>query len=382
VVAWSRLDSAGGLVLAGATVLALLWANLAPGSYRDAWTSEASWLSFTGLHLTYREWVDQAFMAVFFAVVGLEIRREVLAGELRTWRRAAAPVFAALAGMAVPALVYLAIAHGSATARGWAVPMATDVAFALGALAVFAAHASRRLRVFLMTMAVADDIASILVLVLAYRSGIEVEWLVAGVALVLAMTVVHWRGVGGLALPLALGVAAWWAVARGGGNAAVVGVAVGALALPSSPASSRRSRWAAGPRAWERRLQPVVTLVVLPAFALANAGVVFADLAFDSRDVVIVFVAVLAARLIGKPAAVAAVAWRTDDSHAGAATHAGLGAAAAVGFTVPLLVVRAAFGQSPVADGAVAALLLSTAVAAGLTAALFASTARASRLAA
>jgi NhaA family Na+:H+ antiporter len=315
---WSRTDRAAGVTLAVATAAALAWANANGDGYRSTWSSVPSWLGITGLHLSARAWVNEGLMTLFFVVIGLEIRREMTAGELRSWRRASRPLLGAVGGMAVPALLYLLIVHDSGAGHGWGIPMATDVAFSLGALALVGSHASLRLRVFLMTLAVADDILSVVLLVAVYSADL----------------------------------------------AAIVGVAVGlGGVLVVAPRLSSKG----GPRSWERRLTPVVNIGVLPVFALANVGVDLSRLDLGSAVALRVFLAVLVARMIGKPLGIwpAVGAGRVRE-------RLGVGAAASVGFTVPLLIVRAAFGEGLLADSATAALLTSTVLGSMATAVLLA----------
>jgi NhaA family Na+:H+ antiporter len=374
LIEWSRSDRAAGVGLVVATVAALVWANVDGAGYARTWATVPSWLGFSHLHFTAREWVNEALMTLFFLVIGLEIRRETTAGELGSWHRAAGPVIAAVAGMAVPAIVYVAVVHDGPGGHGWAIPLATDIAFSLGALALVAPSASLRLRVFLMSLGVADDILSIAVLVVVYSAEVHAGLVVAGIASLGVMVVVRRiRDPFGL-LALAFGAAAWWAFARGGVEAAVIGVAVGIAGL-ASPAPRADSHL--GPRAWERRLSPLVNLVVLPVFALANTGVDIAHLDLSSSTALSVFVAVFAARVIGKPAGVWLGATvlpnrylsATGDRPSGR-TRLGLGAAASVGFTVSLLIARVAFGESALADAATAALLAGTVVGLALTALL------------
>jgi len=367
-----RGDRAGGVALALGTVGALAWANWPGSSYRHAWGTVAPWSSSLGLRLTLRDWVDQGLLLVFFLLVGLEIRREATAGELASWRRAALPVMAALSGMLVPAGIYAAVTAGSPAARGWGIPMATDVAFALGALALVGARSMPRLRVFLMTLAVADDIFSVVVLVCFYSAGVRAAWLVAAL-LVLAVTVVLRLRVDRAGpLVVALGAAAWLALLHAGVEAAVVGVAVGLLAPPvhrPHRAPARRARFAhvvagTGARRWELRLGPWVNVVILPVFALANAGVALSGSGLGTAQGLRVFAAVVVARVAGKPLGIAAARWATARLQTDGASSpvrgralVGLGATASVGFTIPLLVVRAAFQDGPLASGAIAGLL-------------------------
>ena len=380
IVALLQGDRAGGAAMAAATVAALIWANW-PGTvaYRTFWLSVAPWSGPLGLNLSYRSWVNEGLMLAFFTIVGLEIRREVLAGELRSPRRALLPVVAALAGMAIPALIYSAIELGGPGARAWGIPTATDIAFALGALALVSRTGTARGRVFLMTLAIADDIFSILVLAILYSHGVHPLALELGLGCVAAMVLV--RLCGGPAWPVALlGGLAWWAVLHSGVEAALVGAAIGLLAPrwrsrpparrpdPSHPGAGRTGPTAArphaGPRVWELRLQPIVNGGVLPLFAFANAGVRIAGSGIGSAPALRIMGAVIAARLIGKPLAIVTVVWLGRrvgvTSGPGPRTALDLGVLAAVGFTVPLLVIRAALPDGPLAAGATAGLLLAT----------------------
>lgn len=356
-----RSDRASGVGLAVASVAALLWANLPGGgaSYRQFWTGSPD----------LRTWVNQGLLTVFFALVGFEIRREVTAGELRTVRRALVPVLAALAGMAVPAGIFTLVVAGGPGAHAWGVPMATDVAFALGALALVA-HAPPRARVFLMTLAVADDVFSIVVLVVFYSHGIQPGWLLGAVAALAAAA-----GLWAVRLPawaallpawpvrLALVAFAWWALHHAGVEASVTGVALGIL----GPARG------AGVRRWVSRLEPWVNVVVLPLFGLANIGVTLSGTVFTDRTAFRIFLAVVLARVLGKPLGIAAGALLTHRAVTAATEPrlphrrlVGVGALASIGFTVPLLIIALAFGSGPLATAAIDGLLASTLIGLGI----------------
>lgn len=369
-----RNDRAGGASLTVGTVAALLWANAAPDNYHRWWATVPSWATPLGLSFSLREWTNQALMLGFFLVIGLEMRSEVTAGELRTWRRAAVPVVAALVGMLVPAGLYALVIHGGRGSGGWGIPMATDVAFALGALAIVAAGRAPRLRIFLMALAVADDVASIIVLVCFYSRHVDNVALVVGAAAVAAMWALPAVGVTSQWIVLLAGAVSWWALALAGVEAAVVGVALGLL-LPAA-ASNKPAQ--TGPREWERRLRPWVNLVVLPVFALANVGLSFASSGLATAPAVRILVAVLVARVIGKPLGIVTTAWimtRRSSGWFGSGVPLrhllGVGTVAAIGFTVPLLIIHAALPDGPLAAGATAGLLVASLVSALTGMALF-----------
>ncbi len=303
-----QTSTASAVLLLAAVVVALLWANSPWGdSYERLWTTEVS-IHVGGWSLTddLRHWVDDGLMTIFFLVVGLEIKRELTTGELREWRAAAVPAVAAVGGMAVPALVFLALNAGTAAERGWGIPMATDIAFALGALTLAAAYAPSPLKPLLLTLAIVDDIGAIVVIALFYSSGVSLGPLVVALAIVLAIVGlqrIHVRA----ALPyIILGVGLWYAMLRAGVHPTIAGVVLGLLtpAYPfqRSAAVSQEARrtadetsdrpeppdadaylwlrlsWlskeAVSPLARvEHVLLPWSSFVILPIFALANAGV-------------------------------------------------------------------------------------------------------------
>jgi len=271
LAAFLAAETTGALVLVAATAVAIVWANIDPAAYESLWhvpiELRVGGVALVGLDL--RHWINDALMALFFFVVGLEIKRELVDGELADRRRAALPVFAALGGMVVPALIYLAFNAGGPAARGWGIPIATDIAFAVGALALIVRSAPPALRLFLLAVAIADDIGSIVVIALAYSGQVAIGPLVAA-ALLLVLVVALWRTHRPWsAAPLAvLMVLTWGATLASGVHPTIAGVALG-LVTPAgaSPDPSPAERL-------ERVFHPWTSYVVIPVFALANAGVV------------------------------------------------------------------------------------------------------------
>jgi NhaA family Na+:H+ antiporter len=328
-------EAAGGVALLVATVVALAWANLDPGSYEEAWHGD----------LDLRHWVNEGLMALFFFVVGLEVRRELLHGELRGRRTATLPVVAALGGMVVPALLYLAVAGG----RGWGIPMATDIAFAVGVLALLGRRVPAGLKLFLLALAVVDDIGAVLVIALAYSEGIEPVRVLAAVVLL---------GIAG-ATPrpvpsVLLAVGAWAALLDSGVHATLAGVAA-AFVVPAG-------------QEVEERIHPWTSFVVVPLFALANAGVELdVAAAFDSA----VGWGVIVGLVVGKPVGIvlaAAVTVRLRLGQLPAEVRwphvVGAGALAGIGFTVSLFVTGLAFADPEVVEAATVAVLAASVVAA------------------
>jgi Na+:H+ antiporter, NhaA family len=309
-------EAAGGIVLMAAAALALGWAN-SPwrAAYTALWEARpAVELGRFGIEASLRNWVDDGLMTLFFLVVGLEIKRELVAGELRTWRRAALPVVAAVGGMAVPALLYAAANAGRPGAPGWGVPMATDIAFALAVLALLGRRVPAALKVFLLTLAVVDDLGSVAVVALFYGGP--------------------------------------------GVSPALAGVAAGLL-VPARGTGSPAERLA-------HRLHPVSAFVVVPLFALANAGVSLDPAGLAAPGAGAVLGGVLAGRVAGKLAGIVAAAWlavRLGLAVRPAGTSwpqlCGVATVAGIGFTVPLFVADLAFPdgrfQAPVKLGLLAA---------------------------
>ena len=343
----SRRERAPGIALAAATLIALVWANLWGPSYRD--------VAETARHV-----VNEGVMSAFFLLVGLEIRREIVAGELGSVRRAVPPVVAAVFGMAVPGLIYAAVVRRGPGGNGWGIPMATDLAFALGAMALVDADLSLRARTFLLTLSVADDVFSIVVLIVFYGGKFD-PVPVAGGAVALATIVVAHR-THHFEIPVAAlaGTVAWFAFSRGGIEPAIVGLPVGLL-LP------HRGTGRLGPRHLERALQPWVVLAVLPVFAVVNIGVRFDRSVLTTGGAGTIFLAVLLARVVGKPLGIGAAVIVLRAAHRDPKVDTGhllsAGSLAAAGLTVPLLVVELALPDGPQADAARAALLVASVIA-------------------
>ena len=293
-------EAASGVVLVLVIGVALVWANARTESYEDFWTSTFT-IGFTDHHLslTLREWVNDGLMAVFFFVVGLEIKRELVEGELREPRKAALPVVAALGGMAVPALIYVAFNAGGRGGDGWGVPMATDIAIALGVLALLGRRVAPQLKLFLLALAIVDDIGAIIVIALFYSASFEWEPALGAIGVILAMFVLRWLDVRSLLPYVVLGIGVWVLVHESALHATLAGVVLGLLA-PTRPfrhpdmvdadqladVSTVRTaqetvvlaRESVSVVEWlEYQLHPWSSYVIVPIFALANAGVVISS---------------------------------------------------------------------------------------------------------
>jgi len=358
-----RSDVAGGWVLVLAVVVALVWAN---GPWSSTYAS--TWLHPTHVggrafqdFTTVRSWVNGALMAVFFLVVGLEIGRERRRGDLADSRTAVVPVAGALGGMAGAGLVYAAVAHGGPGSSGWGIPMATDIAFALGALALLGRRVPAGLRVLLLTLAVADDIGSVVVLGVFYSSRSYLPALAAAAALVVLLVALRrWTRPSTVAA-LAGGGVLWVLLAAGGVEPALAGVVAGLLVPGSGTAAAPRGRGVPGTRVGddpaarlEDRVAPWSAFVVLPLFAVANAGITFHTGILGPPGATTVFVGVGLARVAGKVAGITGACLLVARLGLGRLPDGvrwrhlvGGAAVAGIGFTVPLLVAELAFVHDP-----------------------------------
>jgi len=226
-----RTETGGALVLLAATLAALVWANVDHASYESVWTTTLSVrLGGAGVSLDLRQWVNEGLMALFFFVVGLEARREFDLGELRERRRIALPVLAALGGMAVPVAIYLAFNAGHPSAHGWGAAMSTDTAFALGVLALVAPSSTQRLRVFLLSIVVVDDLVALVVIGVAYTDQVKPVALGVAIAIFAGVLAIRAAGVRRAPVYFAFGAALWVAVLKSGIDPVIVGLTMGLLA--------------------------------------------------------------------------------------------------------------------------------------------------------
>jgi len=362
-----------------ATAVALLWANVAGDSYHAVWEASAAvgpeWLH---LDLTLGDWAADGLLAIFFFVAGLEVKRELLVGELSHWRAAAVPVFAAVGGMVVPALVALAVSGGGAADGGaWAIPVATDIAFALGVLSLAAASLPSGVRVLLLSIAVIDDLIAIALIAILFTADLAPMWLVGAAAAAL----VYWISFRGRFdrwwLLWGLGVIVWVCVHASGVHATVAGIVL-ALLTPVRPRPGEAD--AAGVR-MEHRVHPISAGLAVPVFALAAAGISLGAVGDAIHDEIAV--AVFAGLLLGKVIGILggaglAVALRVgvlpdEVSWWDVVPVAMLGA---IGYTVSLLISRIALEDPAAQERAAAAVLVASIVAALTALALLRSTRR------
>ena len=397
--AFLRTETGSAAVLLAATIAALIWANVDTSSYRTLWGTQVSIrVGGSGVSQDLRHWVNAGLMTFFFFVVGLEARREFDIGELRERRRVAVPLVAALGGMVVPIALYLFINFGRPSAYGWAAAMSTDTAFALGMLALVAPRAPERLRAFLLTIAVIDDLVAIGIIAIVYSHRIEVTAVLVALGIFAVMLLARAAHVRRGLLYAMLGIAAWVAMFKSGVDPVLIGVAMGLLtyAYPAvrsdlehatdlfrlfreqpTPELARSARiGVASAISPNDRLQllyhPWTSYVIVPLFALANAGIsisgAFLSRAFRSP----ITLGIVLGYVVGKPVGITGASWLLAKLSRGRlrppvgwATVVGGGAIAGIGFTVSLLIATLAFRGAQLEEakmGVLAAALCSSAV--------------------
>lgn len=392
-----RLESAGGIVLLAATVIAIAWANSPLAAhYLALWDMRvvAAFGAFV-IDKPLLLWVNDGFMAIFFLLVGLEIKRELLTGELADRRSAALPIAAALGGMVVPAVVYVAATWGTPVAGAWGIPMATDIAFALGALAVLGRRVPLALRVFLAAAAIVDDIGAVLVIAFVYTPSVSVVALGVAAGALGLLVLINRGGVHRLSPYVLLGIVMWVAVLKSGVHATIAGVLL-ALTIPArappargesatartaadldvvvagESAADREARLLAAEKAIEERealltrvehgLVPWVTFGIIPVFALANAGVRVDGSLLDALTAP-VSIGIVLGLVVGKQVGMLVVPWLAvragwANLPAGASWRHmwGVATLAGIGFTMSLFVASLSLGEKDLASAKLAIL--------------------------
>jgi NhaA family Na+:H+ antiporter len=377
-----HVEAAGGAVLVAATLLALGMANSPLAEdYLAIWKTKLTvGLGDFVLSYSLKHWISDGLMAVFFFVIGLEVKRELVMGELNELTKAALPIAAALGGMVVPAAIYLWLLGGGPAARGWGIPMATDIAFVVGCMAVLGSRVPSGLRVLLLSLAIADDIGAILVIALGYTESIAVGWLVLGVASIALIYLMEQAGVRSVSLYAVVGAVVWLGFHESGVHATIAGVILGLLTPhqrwvgfdrlaevvdrsahylrgeDEASAGDERlmlrdmelaAREATSPlQRLETVLHPWQAFAIVPLFALANAGVTIDPDAFRQP----VAAAVIAALVLGKPLGIFGASWlavklglaKLPEGVSWGAVLGG-GALAGIGFTMSLFISALAF---------------------------------------
>jgi NhaA family Na+:H+ antiporter len=414
VARFLRVEAAGGILLLAAAATALVWANSPwSGSYDELWSTVVSIeIGDTAITQDLRHWVNDGLMALFFFVVGLEIKRELVVGQLASPREAALPAVAALGGMVVPALVFLAFNPSGAESDGWGIPMATDIAFAVGVLALLGDRVPPALRVLLLGLAIADDLGAIVVIAVFYTDDLELPALAVAIAALAATVLLLRARVWYAPVYLAMGIVVWVAVFQSGVHATIAGVALGLL-TPARPLmtdvdadriadelsadsavdaaevrdiSFRIRESVSVAERLEEALHPWTSYVVVPLFALANAGIPLSAEALSGASTSTVTIGVTLGLVLGKLVGVTgatALAVRLGVGRLPPDIRwphvAGIAGLAGIGFTVSIFITGLAFEDVGLQDEAKIGILVASVLAAAIGSAVLVRTDRAAR---
>jgi Na+/H+ antiporter NhaA len=370
-------ETGSAIVLLGAAIVALLWANLWSDSYESLWRTKLSiQIGAGGISADLRHWVNEGLMTFFFLVVGLEAKRELDMGELRERRRLAIPVLAAIGGMAAPIAIYSAFNVGGAGAGGWGAAMSTDTAFALGALALLTPRAATRLRVFLLTLAVFDDLGALVVIATVYSSHISALAVIVAIGLFGLLLALRYAPAWRREVSILVGVALWVALFKSGIDPVIAGLAIGLVTSAYPPSREDLERATALTRSFREQptpelarsaqrgvlaaispnerlqygLHPWASYVFVPLFALANAGIHVSGGLLGDALVSPITIGILLAYVVGKPLGILGASWLATRPRLHGPRPplswpllAGGGAVAGIGFTVSLLISSLAF---------------------------------------
>ncbi len=410
IVEFTHAQASSGIVLMACAAIALIWANSPwAESYFHVWETPVGFVFGPyAIEKTLHHWINDGLMAVFFLLVGLEIKREIIVGELSSVRQAALPIAAAIGGMIVPAFLYLVFNIGTPAAKGWGIAMATDIAFSLGALALLGSRAPLSLKIFLTAFAIVDDLGAVIVIALFYTASIDVTSVLVGVAAFLGLLLLNYMGVRKLFAFALLGIVLWFALLNSGIHATIAGVLL-ALTIPArvrlDPGDFMRrneelleefqtteaqdqdlildERRQGALRAieasceeaqmplqrMEHSLHGWVNLMIMPIFALANAGVSFAG--FEARALAEpITLGVLVGLVVGKPVGIVAASWIAVKAGVAQLPQGiswiqiiGAGILGGIGFTMALFIANLAFGTNSDLEKAKVGILVASALA-------------------
>ena len=390
-------EVAGGILLLVATAVALVWVNTGwDASYNALWHTDIELAVGTWHlpHMSLGHFVNDGLMALFFFVVGLEIKRELVTGDLRSVRAAALPVIGAMGGMVVPALFYVMLNTSGEASRGWGIPMATDIAFAIGIVALLGSRVSPKIKLFLLTLAIVDDIGAIAVIAIFYSSDLSTGWLITASVGLIAVWILQRVRVWAIPVYAVLGVFIWYATLESGVHATIAGVALGLL-TPARPLLNQRDaqqivdalpsdanvavvRYASFlaqesvplTERLENMLHPFTAFMIIPIFALANAGIKLSGNTISDAATSNVTLGIMLGLVIGKPLGITLFAWvatrfgLTLPEGVHWPQFIGMGFAAGIGFTVSIFVAGLAFESEGITDLAKIGILVASLVAA------------------
>jgi Na+:H+ antiporter, NhaA family len=386
-VRFARIEAAGAIVLLTGTLIALVWAN-SPWQETYHHLLETPFTIGFGRHVVTEnrhEWVNDGLMSLFFFLVGLEIKREILVGELSSMRRAVLPLIGALGGMIVPALLYLLATNGTGLQRGWAIPISTDIAFALGLLAVLGSRVPPSLKIFVTALAIVDDIFSVLIIAVFYTTGINYKSLLIGLGCIVLSSIANLMGVRKPVIYAMIGICAWFDVLNSGVHATIAGILL-AFTIPAETLLNKTELLQKGRSLLndlekadahsfeehsiiysleekiglmqspvyriEHQLQPFISFLVVPLFAFANAGVnILGNVSAALRQPLTIGIAL--GLVLGKPIGILLFSYLAVKSKLASPLPnvtwgqvCGAGFLCGIGFTMSLFVATLAFGES------------------------------------
>ena len=376
-------ESSSGVILLIAAILGLIAANSPVSDSYLSFLEVDFTVDFIGIYLemTILKVINYGLMTIFFFVVGLEIKRELTSGHLSKMRQALAPLIAAIGGMAVPALIYLAIA-GDIAAEGWAIPVATDIALAVGVLALMGSRVTQGLKAFLLALAVIDDIGAILIIALVYSSGVIFSWLLAGALAILATLLLQRLKVMKIYVYVFVGALLWYSLYKAGLHPTLAGVVMGILA-PATPIqdadwSDVEDGQVTIVEKLEAKFHNLSTLFVVPLFAFANSGVELSSRAVSDAANSPIAWGIIAGLVIGKPLGVFATAKIAAKMKLAELPEGGegvkllaTGSTAGIGFTVAIFIAKLAFEDGANQDLAVIAVIAGSLISGLIAVALF-----------
>lgn len=377
-------ESASGFLLMAAAALGLLAANLPISNYYFDFLDLAFEIDFLGIYLslTVLKVINYGLMTIFFFVVGLEIKRELTSGNLSKLSQAAAPFFAALGGMLIPALIYLLIAGGTAP-EGWAVPVATDIALAVGVLSLMGSRVTQGLKAFLLALAVIDDIGAILIIAIVYSTGVIFSWLLGAALAIVATLALQKLNVMSKIVYVFVGLILWYSLYKAGLHPTLAGVIMGLL-TPATAVSTKEETTDIEDgeltivELLEARFHSLSSFVVVPIFAFANAGVALTSKSVNDAINSPIAWGIILGLVIGKPLGIFLISKLAAKSGvaelpAGTDNRAliATGSTAGIGFTVAIFIAKLAFDQAEIQDLAVTSVIVGSLVSGLLSVALF-----------
>lgn len=352
-------ERASGIILLGCAITAIMIANSAYGNvFLDFWHIKIGFdLGFIHLKLSTLHWVNDGLMAIFFLLIGLEIEREIYIGELSDLKNASLPLFAAVGGMVTPALIFLALNYGQPTQNGFGIPMATDIAFALGALALLGSRVPASIKIFLTAFAIVDDLGAMAVIAFFYADGFSLAYLLMAVGVYVFLLILNKLGVNSIPAYLLLGVLMWYLMLQSGIHASIAGVLL-AFALPFRDGSPSSPSYKI-----QHFLHKPVSLMIMPIFALANTGI-----AISANFLQTIFtlntIGIFSGLFIGKPLGIVlfsflAVKLRLAKlpEETGWRDLLGAGFLGGIGFTMSIFITILAFGETDISQSSKLAII-------------------------